>query len=137
MFTQAPSGFLPVIVAGLISVPVGMLWFSKLMFAKPWMRMNKLSEQQMKKDGMSPAPFIVSILSGLLMAFTLWVLIGVMQLSTGPAISLGFLLWLGFDFFPGFTHHMFAKRPVALLLINSGYELTNTILMAWLLSNWN
>ena len=136
MLTNAAADYLPVVVAGFVSVPVGMLWFSPTMFGKPWMRMTGIRSDAMKA-GAGGSAFGVSLMSALVMSFVLWVLMGVMGLTTLPtAWSIAVLLWLSFDFLPSFTHSLFARKPFPLLLINTGYELVNALLMATIFTYW-
>ena len=136
MLNHAPAEFVPVVVTAFVSVPVGMLWFSKNVFGKSWMKMNKMSPDVMKK-GPGMNAYAVSFLSALVMSFTIWLLTGVMGLNTLPtAWSITIVLWLSFTFFPSFTRTLFARKPIALLMINTGYQLTNALLMATILTYW-
>ena len=72
------------------------------------------------------------------MCFTIWVLTGVMGLNTLPtAWSIAILLWVSFNFFPAFTHALFARKPIELMFINTGYELAKVLAIATILTYWH
>lgn len=122
-----------ILVAGLATMPVGYLWYSPLLFAKPWMHLNKIHHMQVRK-GPGVLPLLTSLFSGIVLAFLLSVLIDSIGIHTLPrAWKLGLLLWFGFDFLPGFMRHLFDKRPFELLLINSGHVAANVIVICWVL----
>ena len=121
----------PIVVAGLATMPVGFLWYSSFLFAKPWMRLNKIHHMQ-KGPGMFP--FLVSFFSGVVTAFLISMLVGLIGIQTlSGALKLGLLLWFGFDFVPGWMRQLFDKRPFELLLINSGHAAANVLVICWVL----
>ena len=136
MLDHTATDFIPVVGTAFVSIPVGMLWFSPLLFGTSWLKMNKMSPDAMKK-GAGANAYAVSLLSALVMSFTIWVLTGVMGLNTLPtAWSITILLWMSFTFFPSFTRTLFARKPIALMMINTGYQLANALLMATILTYW-
>ncbi|NOS66998.1 MAG: DUF1761 domain-containing protein [Candidatus Peribacteraceae bacterium] len=125
--------FSSILVAALATMPVGYLWYSPFLFAKPWMHLNKIHHTQMKK-GPGVFPLLVSLFSGIVIAFLISVLMNIAGIHTlGRAWKLGLLLWFGFDFLPGFMRYLFDKRPLELLLINSGHAAANIIVICWVL----
>ncbi len=123
----------PILVAGLATMPIGFLWYSPMLFVKPWVRLNKIHHMQMKK-GPGIFPLLVSFFSGIVLAFLISMLIrslGIQTLSDAWKISL--LLWFGFDFVPGWVRQLFDKRPLELLLINSGHSAANVMVVCWVL----
>lgn len=127
---------LPMFLAALATMPVGFLWYSPALFAKPWLAMSKIPAGKMKK-GPGIFPFVVSLFSGFVMAFLigmLMVLIGIDTLQ--GAWKLGLLLWFGFDFVPGWMRHLFDRRPLGLFLINTGHMAANVLVIGWVLTMW-
>ena len=123
----------PILVAGLATMPVGFLWYSPFLFAQPWMQANKIHHMQVKK-GPGIFPLLVSFFSGVLMAFLISVLVHSLNIQTlSDSWKLGLLLWFGFDFVPGWTRHLFEKRPMELLLINSGHTAANVLVICLVL----
>ena len=91
-----------VLVAGVASMAVGFLWYSPVLFAKPWMKLMGLTEKNMKeaqkKMGMM---YGLSFVASLVMAYVLFHVMALSEnyfhysrLSTG--LISAFWMWLGF-----------------------------------------
>jgi len=76
-----------VITAALLSFAIGGLWYSPILFAKPWMRECGLNEAQARSAPMARV-FGLSALAALVMAYNLAAFIG-------PKASFGFGLFAG------------------------------------------
>lgn len=125
----------PVLLSAILSMPLGFVWFGPL-FGKQWMKLTGVRPEQHARQ-QSAMPFVVSFLTALMIAVTMTLLLQVFSIANlAESMMLGFLVWATFNFLPGLTHHLFDGRPMTLLLINSGYELANTMIAAILLSWW-
>ncbi len=134
MLTHQTAQFVPVVLAALFTIPIGMMWFSHAFFAEPWMRLSKVTPQMMKR-GPGASAYASSLLSAFVMAYTLSTLMRIMQMQTvAEGCALAGLLWLAFVLLPSITSALFSKKPMALVLINSGYELTKALMMATVLT---
>ncbi len=126
--------WLAVILATLSSCVVGMIWYSKGVFGKPWMKLAKLNEAKAKDHA------LVAIGVSVVMAFlTTLVLAHVTYLSSKVftahsflynALFVGFLLWLGFTAARIVTHDIYEQRPLALMMITVSFELVTITVMA-------
>ncbi len=126
--------YVPVLVAAVLTIPLGAMWYNHSFFGKPWMAMNKITPQMMKK-GPGGIAYAASIVSAVVTAATLWLFIGIMGSKSLPVnLGLAILLWIAFNFLPGLMHHLFAKKPVPLLLINSAFDLVNMLVIATVLT---
>ncbi len=122
---------IPVAMATLASIVLGFVWYSPLLFAKPWSKLNGL---QNKKTKMTATPFLATILSSIVLAILLNALIIAFDVTTlQNAWKVGLLLWFGFDFMPTLTRALFAKKRVELVLIDCGHHAANILLMSWIL----
>jgi hypothetical protein len=131
-----PFPLLPLVVCMLAAMVVGMLWFSPMLFATPWMKLTGITPAKMKK-GAGAEAYLVSLATGLLMAFALWTiyfLAGISDVVT--MLSIAFVVWLAFNGLPMLNHSMFDQRPKQLVAIYAGYDLTNALVMALILSLW-
>ena len=125
---------LPILVAAIATIPVGFVWYSPLLFVKPWIHFNGLNPKKMKAPVMA---FLSTFLTSLVMAALIALLINMLKITALPqAWKLGTLLWFGFNFMPGLTQSLFSKRPIELLLIDSGHQAANVIVMTWVLVSW-
>jgi hypothetical protein len=125
--------FTPVLVAALATMPIGYVWYSPWLFAKPWMKYNNIHHMQMKK---SPGifPFAISLFSAIVLAFYISFLVDYMEIQTlQGAWRAAFLGWFAFDFVPGWMRQLFDKRPFELLMINSGHAAANVLVITWVL----
>jgi hypothetical protein len=133
---------LAVLVAAIATMVVGFLWYSPLLFAKPWMREmgydpnDKAKMEEMKKSA-GPAyggSFLASLVSAFILALFLhW--LRVESLHVG--LMVGFHVWLGFVATVQFTSALFTKQSMKLLSINTCYQLVCYLAMAAILACWN
>ncbi len=79
-------------------------------------------------------PFLSTFFTSLVIAFLLAVVIKLADIKTlSNAWKLGTLLWFGFDFMPNVTRSLFSKKPLELVLIESGHQAANVLLVSWIL----
>jgi len=126
---------LPFVVAVLVKVFVGALWYSPVLFLKPWQRLSGISNEQMK-GGMAKG-MTTWILGAVVMTFVLAHAVyyaGAKSIPLGAAV--GFLNWLGFILVVQLDDWAAAKRPTQLLLINAGGNLVALIIMGAVLAAW-
>jgi fluoride ion exporter CrcB/FEX len=133
---------LAVLVAAIATMVVGFLWYSPLLFAKPWMREmgydpnDKAKMEEMKKSA-GPAyggSFLASLVSAFILALFLhWV----RAESLHSGLMVGFHVWLGFVATVQFTSALFTKQSMKLLSINTCYQLVCYLAMAAILACWN
>src|SRR2546428_3830951 len=90
----------------------------------------------MKKRGVVRAN-AVSFLCYLVMAYVLGLLVSYTT-ATGvvQGIWLGFMVWLGFAATLGLTGNMFSDKPIAVWVIDAGYQLAQLLIMSLVLTLW-
>jgi hypothetical protein len=130
-----------ILVAGISTMVVGFLWYSPLLFAKPWMREmgydpnDKAKTDEMKKTA-GPA-YAGSFVAGLLSAFTLALILhGLRAEDLHFGIMASFHIWLGFVATVQFTSALFTKQSMKLFAINTGYQLVCYLVMGSILTVW-
>src|SRR5258708_2608088 len=132
---------LAVLVAAIATMVVGFLWYSPLLFAKPWMKEmgydanDKARMEEMKRSA-GPAyggSFLASLVSAFILALFLhW--LRAQSLEFG--LMVGFHVWLGFVATVQFTSALFTKQSMRLFGINTGYQLVCYLAMAAILTVW-
>jgi Protein of unknown function (DUF1761) len=132
---------LAVLVAAISTMVVGFLWYSPILFAKPWMREmgydpdDKVRVQEMQKSA-GPAyfgAFIASLVSAFVLAlFFHW--LHVQSLELGLMVALH--VWLGFVATVQLTGVLFMKQSMKLFAINTGYQLACYLAMGTILTVW-
>jgi hypothetical protein len=132
---------LAVLVAAISTMIVGFLWYSPILFAKPWMREmgydpeDKARIKEMQK-GAGPAyagSFVASLISAFVLAlFFHW--LRVSGIHYGLVTS--FHVWLGFVATVQFTDALFQKKSMKLFAINTGFQLLCFLVMGAILASW-
>ena len=130
-----------VLVAAISTMVVGFLWYSPLLFAKPWMKEmgydpnDKAKVQEMQKSA-GPA-YGASFVAGLVSAFTLALILhGLRAEDLHFGIMASFHIWLGFVATVQFTGALFMKQSMKLFAINTGYQLVCYLVMGTILTAW-
>lgn len=130
-----------VLVAALATMVLGFLWYSPMLFAKPWMVLMgydpndkaKIAEMQ-KSAGPS---YAMSLVASVLAAFVLGKLIAVSGSVTAvDGLKIGLVVWLGFVTTVQFTNALFSRQRNRLYMINTGYQLVCYVAMGAILGAW-
>jgi hypothetical protein len=130
-----------VLVSAIATMVVGFLWYSPMLFAKPWMILmgydpndkEKLAEMQ-KSAGPS---YAIALVASLLSAMVLGKVIQVAHVGTALyGMKIGFAAWLGFVTTVQLTNALFSRQPTKLYLINTGYQLVCYVAMGAILGAW-
>jgi len=125
-----------VIVSAVVYWLLGAVWFGVL-FTKPWMALEGISEAQAQAMPHPVYPYVVSFLLNLVIAFVLAQLCAWRSANTAArGASLGVLLWLGIVGPITYTTHMYEMRPANLFFINEGYVLVGLLVMGAILGAW-
>lgn len=128
--------YVAVFVAALAYWLLGAVWYSVL-FQKPWMALENISPEQARAAGSPIAPFIISFVLNLVIAFVLAQLCVWRNANTAArGASLGILIWIGFLGPVTYTTYMFEMRPKQLFAINEFYVLVGMCLMGAILGAW-
>src|SRR5262249_15096116 len=132
---------LAVLVAAVSTMVVGFLWYSPVLFARPWMRemgwdpddRAKMRQMQSSAGPAYLGSFVASLLSAFVLAlFFHWMRVGSVHAGLGAA----FHVWLGFVATVQFTGALFQKQSMKLLAINTGYPLGSYLAVGGILGAW-
>lgn len=127
-------------IAVVVNMVIGYIWYSPQLFGKAWMKMNGLSQKDMKTG--RAAPMLAMLVLAILQAFVLkhFAVYTASYYPTYSATSVGFLTgvwgWLGFVLPAMGASYMFAGRRKKLLLIDSGYYIVALPIMGMILTHW-
>ncbi len=126
--------WLAVIAAALSMFVIGGLWYSPMLFAKPWQRAAGLTDDALK-GGSRPLIFGLALVLSLLMAANLaFFLAGVTDV--GAAVGYAVAAGLGWAAFGLSVVALFERRPLAYHLINGGYLTVAFVVMGLILALW-
>jgi hypothetical protein len=132
---QIPINWLAVIVAAIIRMAVGFVWYSPPVLLKPWQALTGVTPETMRA-GMGKA-LGIDVLASLVMAFILLHAVtyaGATDIFTGAAV--GALNWLGFMATLMISLWGYENRSLKLIAINLGNNLIALVLMGALLAVW-
>jgi hypothetical protein len=130
-----------VLVSALVTMVVGFVWYSPLLFARPWMVLMgydpddkaKIAEMQ-KSAGPS---YMLSLVASLVSAAVLGKIIVVATINTPLyGMKMGLAVWLGFVTTVQLTNSLFSRQPAKLYAINTGYQLVCFLAMGAILGAW-
>jgi hypothetical protein len=123
-----------VIVAALVNMAVGFIWYSKALFAKDWAKATGKKIEDMSGGG---SGYLFTTLGALVQA---WVLAHFVRYAGSNTFVDGaitaFWLWLAFVLIVMATNYMFESRSWTLLRINAGYFLVVLLINGGLLAAW-
>ncbi len=130
-----------VIVAAIIPMIIGALWYSPVMFAKKWMALIGKTEEEIKKSMNPMKMYGLSFIAYLVMAYVLAHIVIYSTAYTGSSgfgagMQAGFWIWLGFVLTTNSSTVLFESRPSGLYWMNVFYYLVCILLMGGLLAVW-
>ena len=133
--------WLAILVAAVVTMILGFLWYSPLLFAKAWTRemgydLNDKAKMDEMRKSAGPA-YAGSFVASLISAFTLALILhGMRAESLHFGIMASFHIWLSFVATVQFTGALFAKQSMKLFAINTGYQLVCFLAMGAILVLW-
>lgn len=135
---MAGINYLAVLVAAIINMVIGAIWYSPSLFGKNWMEMAGIRPEDAQKRAAGARrayswTFVASLLMAYALARILWYA-GPQSVIGGALI--GLLAGLGFVATTVGANYLFEGRPCRLYAINTGYPLVSLIVMGALLAAW-
>ncbi|HTE22258.1 MAG TPA: DUF1761 domain-containing protein [Candidatus Limnocylindria bacterium] len=130
----AEINYLAVLVAGVLSMAIGFLWYS-LVFSRAWMQESKLTA---KDIGNGPgAGYALVTVGSLLQAYVLAHFIDFTNATTWvQGATTGIWIWTGFVGTAYAATYVFSKRSLKLWTIDAGYFLAVLMAQGALLGAW-
>jgi hypothetical protein len=129
--SHAPVNWL----AALSSFLVGGIWYSPLLFARPWMEASGLSREELARGGTARifgGSFALSLVSAVNLAFFL----ADGRRSVASGITAGALAGVGWVATSLGTTYLFERRRLRLYLIDAGYHAVTFALMGAIPGIW-
>ena len=115
------------------SMAVGAIWYARSVFGAEWMKLNKLTDKQLRESG--AAPMIITSIVSLVTAYVLAHVIFLANHFYGnsflqDALTTAFWLWLGLTAARIITHNVFERRPKKLTALAIAHEFVTLEVMA-------
>ena len=127
--------YLAILIAGVVSMAVGFLWYGPMLFGKPWMKLMGYAAESMEKAKKEMGKTYT--ISFVLTLVTAYVLSHVMVLSQNffhydmltTGLTSAFWMWFGFVMPVQATDTLFGGKRKKLVAINAGYQLASLLSM--------
>ncbi|CAM2065286.1 DUF1761 domain-containing protein [Sulfidibacter corallicola] len=111
------------------------LWYSNLLFAKPWMKLQGLKAEDFSST--NPVIYLVPLGMAVLTCYaTAWLFRELSIDSAAKGAMMGALFALAFVFADVVSKDMFSLRPLQLTLINQGLNLVLLVITGAVLGAW-
>ena len=128
--------YLAVLASAVASMIVGGLWYSPILFAKQWMSLSGITEEQMKS--MNPVPlYTQAFLASVIAYYVLARLIAATgQTTVLEGVQTGFWVWLGFFATVQFTANLYSSKSIKLFYLDTSYQLVSTLIAGAIIAVW-
>jgi len=126
---------LVVFAATVASNLLGGIWYSPLVFGKPWAKANNIDLGGSYGDRNMVGIFISGFIMQLIAASMIAALLGTNSTGT-EGIQLGTLMAVAFVFTAMGMTNLFERRPIHLIFINSAYHVASFGLMGLIIGTW-
>ncbi len=134
--TEYSINFWAVLVAGVVYMILGAVWYSPALFGNSWMKLIGKTKEQVSAD-FSPVNYLIALVTSLLAAYGIarvmfWA--GSTDIMGGVMISL--VAGICFVLTTMSVNDTFEKKPAGLTFINVLYHLVSFIIMGVILGAW-
>jgi hypothetical protein len=131
--------YLAVLVATIAVFVLGWLWYSPLLFYKPWMRARGLDPAAAMANAKMPAgKLVIEFVRCFVLAFVIAHLVGALSISNWfIAAHLGLLLWIAFPVVLLTGSVIWENVPVKVAVIHAGDWLVKLLVIPIILSVWH
>lgn len=133
------GNFWPILVASIVAMGIGALWYSPLLFGKEWMKLMNIKEAEIaaaRKRGMVKlyaGQFVMTLVTFAVLTF---ILVNTASRTTGDGVLMGFLVWLGFGLPSGVSALLWENKPFKLILITSLANLVTMVIGGAIIGAW-
>lgn len=125
-----------VIVAGMLPMAIGFLWYSRPLFGVQFMALIGKTEEQLRQEGPGKA-FAFSFLASLVTAYILAHFVRLANVTDiAGGLQVAFWAWAGFVVTTHATVMLYERRNFGLFLLGMGYNLVSFLAMGALLAAW-
>ena len=131
--------WLAVIVGALVYFALGALWYSPVLFAKPWQRSIGWDENRAPPQA-SPMTYIVPLIAYIVMAIAIGLIAGATGTDTfGEGVVLGLVVGVGLSLAHTFVDASFSPekpQPWTWFAINGTYHALGLVIVSVVVAIW-
>jgi len=123
---------LPLIIGAVFNMILGAMWYSPVLFAKPWMKEAGITEDYVKvSQGKMGKVYVLTTVFAVITSYVIGLIITNMQIeSIFTGILVAFFVWIAFSFPMVVKNWGFEDRSIKLGIINHGYDLVVYIVVS-------
>lgn len=126
--------YLAVIVAAIVAVAIGFVWFSPQVLGRRWAAYTGQAPAEQRP---APMTIVVGVVSALVNAWVLAVLaLNLGGKSVTDGVLLGIIAWLGFVATVTAADVAFGKKPWGLWAVNNGHHVIVQAVMGAIVTAW-
>jgi len=130
--TSFQTDWILVVIAAVVNMVIGMVWYSKVLFGPAWAKLSEMKEKNMKPKAEA---MVYGFINSLVIAYFLSFFegnLGVTNVTDGMLV--GFLLWLGFVATTQIACVIWCKKPFKLFAIDTGGKLVAFVVMSGIIA---
>jgi Protein of unknown function (DUF1761) len=130
--------YLAVLVAAIAVFVLGWLWYSPLLFFKPWMRARGMDPAVAMAGAKMPAgKLVVELVRCILLAYIIARFVALLGVSNWMgAVHFGFFLWIGFPVILLTGSVLWDNVPLKVAAIHAGDWLVKLLVIPIIVSVW-
>jgi Protein of unknown function (DUF1761) len=131
--------YVPVLVAAAAVFVLGWLWYSPLLFYKPWMRLRGLDPAAAMAGAKMPVgKLVIELVRCVILACVIALLVALVGVGTWTgAVELGFSLWIGFPVILLTGSVLWDNVPWKVAAIHAGDWLVKMLVIPLIVSLWH
>ena len=127
--------WLAVVISALSAFAVGALWYSRILFGKPWMKASGMTDEKIKTANMAKTygfAFIFTLIAAINLGFFL----AAPEVDAGAGAFYGFLTGFGWVLMAIGVIALFEQKSWTYILINGFYWVVSLTVMGLILGAW-
>jgi hypothetical protein len=130
--------YLAVLIAAIAVFVLGWLWYSPLLFYKPWMRARGMDPvAAMAGAKMPAAKLVIELARCLVLAYVIARFVALLGISNWMgAVHFGFMLWIGFPVILLIGSMLWENVPLKVAAIHAGDWLVKLLVIPIIVSVW-
>src|SRR6266850_6366282 len=130
--------FLPVLVVAVVVFVLGWLWYSPLLFYKPWMRLRGLDPVAAMAGAKMPGgKLLVELARCIILAYVIARFVALLGISSWMgAVHFGFMVWIGFPVIILTGSILWENTPWKVAAIHAGDWLVKMLVISVIITLW-
>jgi hypothetical protein len=131
--------YLAVLVAAVVVFVLGWLWYSPLLFFKPWMRARGLDPAAAMAGAKMPAgKLVIELVRCIVLAYVIARFVALLGISSWMgAVHFGVMLWIGFPVILLIGSVLWENTPVKVAAIHAGDWLVKLLVIPIIVTVWH